>query len=881
MDDLSSRGTMRERLRAPQPVDPRAAPLHLLWQLESRFALGQSPAPFAVRALRKAIERVPNNSDLRDRLAELERAMAARDMTAATLLTEMAPRWRDALVEHEVSREYLAGFIQRNRGALEGALEPIVSKMNLALGDADDDATAQYSGGEEVEGGDVTERISSDIRYAATSSKLAAGVKAVKDTTPARALVLAKLDGRELGFVSNAVIYDVGMKDLSKGEHKTALGLILGGQLRVMKVHGPLPGVHSQHRIGASGPWHYVLRVAPSVAVAAAKPSAFALDEIPEPKLGDKVPTPPKPPRGTPPWRPTWATNADGRMPVWAIPPTHGLTIQVTPHQTSPRSKTEWWLAILHLGTGFTVVSSRAGHLNTPIEWSVDNYHRMQGLLSDLLAMGSWEIDLTPEVIAVRRPLITSAVVRHFPAIPEWRVWRSKHTKREAKEQSLEHRWFRDQDEAMTWAQGADWWLVEQWINPPLYRDYDTDNGIAGYIDGLFPDGCVSATWGGHGWQRNSRPGVAASPMPKPPVDHQADVDMLRAHSWQDARWEKRTPTGDLSPRLSSLLSRGMLRLVDDYFCPSIAAMRQMLRSRRKAKVSPLESTCKAHSEWKSLQTKAMQGYSRELSRGGAEQMSERFTALCHLAACIDRDSVPPLPHWDRGWIGDRPTNTRVLSYEDGIACIEMTGYAVKNLWVTFEAVPCVPWAPHSALTVKRYRSTERGYTDLFDTTLEEHHSLHGAERYARRLREAVKFAGSRRSGPASAVARMLAKRQAEELAARELEEAGLEPPPEPFLIFIGPRGRSAKPLSELRNLLEAENPGAWDEAQSNVAIYDDLIGDLGRWYAHDRGLTYEGQESPGVRFAMWESDKDEREHLRRVAPDTYARLREVDRLHD
>ena len=65
------------------------------------------------------------------------------------------------------------------------------------------------------------------------------------------------------------------------------------------------------------------------------------------------------------------------------------------------------------------------------------------------------------------------------------------------------------------------------------------------------------------------------------------------------------------------------------------------------------------------------------------------------------------------------------------------------------------------------------------------------------------------------------------------------------------------------------------------MAIYDDPIGDLGRWYAHDRGLTYAGQESPGVRFAMWESDKDEREHLRRVAPDTYARLREVDRLHD
>ncbi len=192
------------------------------------------------------------------------------EATAAALLTEMKPVWRDRLTGEDVSREYLAGFIRRNRDRLETMLEPIVERLNYV--------------------------------------------------PVARPVVL--------------------------------------------------------------------------------------LEDIPEPKLGDKVPTPPKAPRGASPWRPTWATNSDGRMPVWAQPPINGLAIQITPHQASKRSKIEWWLAILHLGTGFTVVSSRAGHLTTPIEWSVDNFRHMQGLMADLLAMGSWEIELTPEVLAVRRPLI-------------------------------------------------------------------------------------------------------------------------------------------------------------------------------------------------------------------------------------------------------------------------------------------------------------------------------------------------------------------------------------------------------------------------------------------------------------------------------------------
>jgi hypothetical protein len=869
-----------------KPVDPRAAPLHLLWQLESRMELGQTPAPFALSALRKGISRVPNNGDLTDRLAAIERAMAARettaaaaqDVTPAVLLTEMKPRWRDALTGHDVSREYLAGFIRRNRGALESALEPIVSRMNFPPVDLETAETEVETERAATDPPDVisdeTERVVSDLRHAirTTKNKRMRGVGDDGGSmTPLRAKMLKAAHGMELGKWSNALIYDKAMERLPVLEHKAIVSLALSGKLRILQVWGAHPDTPQSST-------HYRLVsavAAPSLDTATSEPA----DDIPEPKLGDKVPTPPKPPRGEPPWRPTWAANADGRMPVWALPPTDGLAIQITPHQASKRSKIEWRLAILHLGTGFTVVSRRAGHGDTDIDWSIDNFRRMQGLLTDLLAIGSWEIEMTPDVIAARTPLIRAAMARHVPAIPEWRAWRSKHTKREAKEQALDHRWFTDEQEAMEWAQGADWWLVEQWVTPPLYRNYDNGN-IARYIDGVFPDGCVRATWGGHGWQRSSSPGVMASAMPSPPVDHQADVDMLKAYSWEDARWEKRTPTGDLPPRLLSLLNNGLLRLVDDYFCPSVAAMRQMLRARRREKVTPLTSTCKAYSEWKSLQKKALQGRSGELARGGAEHMSARFSALCHLAACIDRDSVPPLPHWDRGWIGHRPSTTQVLSYEDGIACIEMTGYSVKNVWATFETEPCVPWAPNSALTVKRYPSLERGYTDLFDTTLEEHSSRQGAEQFAMRLREAVRFAGPRRSGPAAPIAKMLAKRQADELAARELEEAGREPPPEPFLIFMGPQGRSAKPLSELRVLLDAENPGAWEEAQANVAIYDDPIGDLGRWYAHDHGLTYEGVESLGVRFSRWESDQAEREHLRRVAPDTYARLVSVDRLH-
>lgn len=106
---------------------------------------------------------------------------------------------------------------------------------------------------------DVTEEFVNDVRFA-SHSKLAARVTAAKSLTAARAIVLAKLDGRELGFVSNALIYDQGMRDLKPSEHKTAIALLLGGFLRVFRVSGPLPGKHAASRPGANAEAHYVLR---------------------------------------------------------------------------------------------------------------------------------------------------------------------------------------------------------------------------------------------------------------------------------------------------------------------------------------------------------------------------------------------------------------------------------------------------------------------------------------------------------------------------------------------------------------------------------------------------------------------------------------------
>ena len=151
------------------------------------------------------------------RMAPHDKMMsAARETTAATLLVDMKPRWRDALTGHEVSREYLAGFIRRNRGALESALEPIVSRMNLAPVETDEPEPEAKSETERDATdhlpdvvSDETERVVSDLRHAirTTNNKRMRGVGDDGGSmTPLRAKMLKAANGMELGAWSNALI---------------------------------------------------------------------------------------------------------------------------------------------------------------------------------------------------------------------------------------------------------------------------------------------------------------------------------------------------------------------------------------------------------------------------------------------------------------------------------------------------------------------------------------------------------------------------------------------------------------------------------------------------------------------------------------------------
>jgi hypothetical protein len=106
---------------------------------------------------------------------------------------------------------------------------------------------------------DVTKSVIDSLEYAPKPAYFR-DIDSAKTLTPARKRVLRQLDGTELGYVSNAVLYDPGLRHLKKSDHKILISLIKGGFMRVLRVSGPLPGEHPPSRIGAQADYHYVLK---------------------------------------------------------------------------------------------------------------------------------------------------------------------------------------------------------------------------------------------------------------------------------------------------------------------------------------------------------------------------------------------------------------------------------------------------------------------------------------------------------------------------------------------------------------------------------------------------------------------------------------------
>jgi hypothetical protein len=106
---------------------------------------------------------------------------------------------------------------------------------------------------------DVTASVIADLK-AATHSEVMRTVKPIAGLTKPRAAVLLRAEGLRLELVSNALIYARAFKTTkswSRVEHKTLLGLVLGGYIKIYKVSGALPMAHAVS--GASTEAHYRL----------------------------------------------------------------------------------------------------------------------------------------------------------------------------------------------------------------------------------------------------------------------------------------------------------------------------------------------------------------------------------------------------------------------------------------------------------------------------------------------------------------------------------------------------------------------------------------------------------------------------------------------
>jgi hypothetical protein len=275
--------------------------------------------------------------------------------------------------------------------------------------------------------------------------------------------------------------------------------------------------------------------------------------------------------------------------------------------------------------------------------------------------------------------------------------------------------------------------MVEEWKVPPFEQAL-APHVVRGPVDflgiarGDFPSGCVSAVWEAWGVRRSSTPGNAA---PEWTGDGRADADRVRTLAWQPVEHWPTAPTGEQQVGPASAIAAGHIEIKGEpaVFVPTRAglflASREALAGRL-GQPRDLQRTRDALAEFRATRTTwRFSNYRRDEAHN---INAERFDAWLHLLACIARDRAAGV----RFELPNRPNYTpdrqRIISHEAGVVCLEVDTAAARE-WLTFRAVPVVPWAEGSALVpaMKPSRDPE----DMWESTLEKHRACDWAENYA------------------------------------------------------------------------------------------------------------------------------------------------------
>jgi hypothetical protein len=412
---------------------------------------------------------------------------------------------------------------------------------------------------------------------------------------------------------------------------------------------------------------------------------------------------------------------------TWEIPAARGLAISFWPR--TRKGAVAWDLGVTHAATGRGLGLTRQG--GAAIEFTPANLRKLKAAIADLLALG---VDWTDHDFSAHPDLgqrVRAVYDRHFPAIPEFRVWRLS-----ASGEPLQHKHFKSNAAAMSWAERCGyWWMVEHWTVPPRTSGQTPD--FDAVIRGELPEGCASVRWQAWGVVREATPG-----QPAPPVDltkHCAAP--LVPNAYVDERDLDRAPTGEINPGIERLVHDGLLARVSHecgsrgprcWLEPTLRGLLAMSREARSLpdRVWSHQTTTEALERWRDAQ-RADRRETRAWDLWGSASRRARLETWLHLLQCVARDAAAeerPRFELDRDF--DAGT-LEVHELEAGVCLVKVT-YDGWWRWLAFRATPVVRWAPRSAQTAAKGPPDAYGWRE---PTLREYDYRENAERYAQELR--------------------------------------------------------------------------------------------------------------------------------------------------